>query len=87
MKNKQIYWYVDTMWNMWVSLDPQYNVLIQEQIEVTSKRLEELFENSPNFIWDIENIKEFENAIDLLARDYPDLAFKIMLIKNMILYL
>ena len=85
MKNKQIYWYVDTMWNMWVSLDPQYNVLIQEQIEVTSKRLEELFENNPNFIWDIENIKEFENAIDLLARDYPDLAFKIMLIKNMIL--
>ena len=85
MKNKQIYWYVDTMWNMWVSLEPQYNVLIQEQIEVTSKRLEELFENNPNFIWDIENIKEFENAIDLLARDYPYLAFKIMLIKNMIL--
>ena len=85
MKNKQIYWYIDTMWNMWVSLEPQYNVLIQEQIEVTSKRLEELFENNPNFIWDIENIKEFENAIDLLARDYPDLAFKIMLIKNMIL--
>ena len=85
MKNKQIYWYVDTMWNMWVSLELQYNVLIQEQIEVTSKRLEELFENNPNFIWDIENIKEFENAIDLLARDYPDLAFKIMLIKNMIL--
>ena len=85
MKNKQIYWYVDTMLNMWVSLEPQYNVLIQEQIEVTSKRLEELFENNPNFIWDIENIKEFENAIDLLARDYPDLAFKIMLIKNMIL--
>ena len=85
MKNKQIYWYVDTMWNMWVSLEPQYNVIIQEQIEVTSQRLEELFENNPNFIWDIENIKEFENAIDLLARDYPDLAFKIMLIKNMIL--
>ena len=63
----------------------QHNVLIQEQIEVTSKRLEELFENNPNFIWDIENIKEFENAIDLIARDYPDLAFKIMLIKNMIL--
>ena len=85
MKNKQIYWYVDTMWNMWVSLVPQYNVLIQEQIEVTSKRLEELFEDNSNFIWDIENIKEFENAIDLLARDYPYLAFKIMLIKNMIL--
>ena len=85
MKNKHIYWYVDTMWNMWVSLESQYNVLIQEQIEVTSKRLEELFENSQNFIWDIENIKEFENAIDLLARDYPDLAFKIMLIKNIIL--
>ena len=61
------------------------NIPIQEQIEITSKRLEELFEHNPNFIWDLENIKEFENAIDLLARDYHDLAFKIMLIKNMIL--
>ena len=84
-KDQQIYWYVDQMWNLWVSLEPQVDVLVQNQIEVTSKRLEELFEDNTNFIWDLENIKEFENVIDLLAKDYPNLAFKIMLIKNMIL--
>ena len=45
-KNKQIYWYVDQMWNLWVSLEPQVDVLVQNQIEVTSKRLEELFEDN-----------------------------------------
>lgn len=86
-EKQQIYCYVDQIWNMWVSLEPQYDVLIQQQIEVTSKRLEELFEDKPNFIWDLEisDLKEFEENLKNIQENYPDLFVKIMMIKNMIL--
>lgn len=86
-KDKQIYWYVDQMWNLWVSLEPQVDVLVQNQIEVTSKRLEELFEDNTNFIWDLEisDLKEFEENLKNIEENYPDLFVKIMMIKNMIL--
>lgn len=85
MKKEIIYGYIDQMWNTWVSLEVQTDVLIQKQIEVTSKRLEELFENWWNFLEDLENKGELLQDLRSLENDYPWLAIKIMLIKNVLL--
>lgn len=85
MKKEIIYGYIDQMWNTWVCLEPKVDVLIQKQIEVTSKRLEELFENWWNFLEDLENKGELLQDLRSLENDYPWLAIKIMLIKNVLL--
>ena len=71
MKKEIIYGYIDQMWNTWVCLEPQVDVLIQKQIEVTSKRLEELFDNWWNFLEDLENKGELLQDLRSLEKDYP----------------